>query len=188
MLAKFSDEQLQVTDYDSTSLSGHVDVKEDGLLFLSIPYAEGWTVEIDGEKGEITSVQDAFMGIKLQKGSHDIKLKYTPAGFKPGCIVTIVSIAVIAAYIMISSVAGKKKAAKALAAGTAAEEAPSASIEEVPVTEVIPGTEAVDDSGFEEALTGLPSEDTEKNEGISRRAFLLFCSSSDSIYCSLYRT
>ena len=164
MLAKFSDEQLQVTDYDSTSLSGHVDVKEDGLLFLSIPYAEGWTVEIDGEKGEITSVQDAFMGIKLQKGSHDIKLKYTPAGFKPGCIVTIVSIAVIAAYIMISSVAGKKKAAKALAAGTAAEEAPSASIEEVPVTEVIPGTEAVDDSGFEEALTGLPSEDTEKNE------------------------
>ena len=104
------------------------------------------------------------MGIKLQKGSHDIKLKYTPAGFKPGCIVTIVSIAVIAAYIMISSVAGKKKAAKALAAGTAAEEAPSASIEEVPVTEVIPGTEAVDDSGFEEALTGLPSEDTEKNE------------------------
>lgn len=164
MLAKFSDEQLQVTDYDSTSLSGHVDVKEDGLLFLSIPYAEGWTVEIDGEKGEITSVQDAFMGIKLQTGSHDIKLKYTPAGFKPGCIVTIVSIAVIAAYIMISSVAGKKKAAKALAAGTAAEEAPSASIEEVPVTEVIPGTEAVDDSGFEEALTGLPSEDTEKNE------------------------
>ena len=39
MLEKFSDEQLFVSEYDTTSLSGHIDVKEDGLLFLSIPYA-----------------------------------------------------------------------------------------------------------------------------------------------------
>ncbi len=158
MLEKFSDEQLRVSEYDATSLSGHVDVREDGLLFLSIPYAEGWSVEIDGEKGEITPVQDAFMGIKLQKGSHDIKLKYTPAGFKAGCIISVVSIAVIAAYITSSSVAGRKKASKAPAAETIAEEVPAETIEEVPVSYVAEAGENTEED-FEEALTGLPSED-----------------------------
>ncbi|MBQ2155803.1 MAG: YfhO family protein, partial [Clostridiales bacterium] len=72
MLEKFSDEQLFVTDYDTTSLSGHIDVKEDGLLFLSIPYAEGWSAVVDGENAEITPIQDALMGIRLKAGSHDI--------------------------------------------------------------------------------------------------------------------
>jgi uncharacterized membrane protein YfhO len=168
MLEKFSDEQLVVSEYDATSLTGHVDVKEDGLLFLSIPYAEGWSVEIDGEKGEITPVQDAFMGVKLQKGSHDIRLKYTPAGFKPGCIISVVSIVIIAAYITVSSVVSKKKSAKALAEantsegvqpeGTQIEEAQAEVIEEVPVSDVAE-TIGVPEEGFEEALTGLPSED-----------------------------
>ena len=38
MLEKFSDEQLVVSKYDATSIEGHIDVKEDGLLFLTIPY------------------------------------------------------------------------------------------------------------------------------------------------------
>ncbi|MBQ1739565.1 MAG: YfhO family protein, partial [Clostridiales bacterium] len=84
MLEKFSDEQLFVSEYDTTSLSGHIDVKEDGLLFLSIPYAEGWSAVVDGENAEITPIQDALMGIRLKAGSHDISLKYTPAGFKAG--------------------------------------------------------------------------------------------------------
>ena len=165
MLEKFSDEQLEVTNYTTTSLSGHVDVKEDGLLFLSIPYAEGWTVEIDGQKGEITPIQDAFMGVKLQKGYHDIDLKYTPAGFKPGCIISIASIVIIAAYISISSVISRKKAA-AMVPASANEEVPSAPIEEVSVTDVIADTETIDEGDFEEALTGMPSEEEiSENEG-----------------------
>ena len=161
MLEKFSDEQLQVTKYDTTSLSGHIDVKEDGLLFLSIPYAEGWSVEIDGGKGEITPIQDALMGIKLDKGSHDINLKYTPAGFKPGCIVSVASIVIIAAYIFVSSAVSKKQAAKFLAERAVSEEASSEPIEEVPVSEVIADNAASDDGDFENALTGMPSEEEE---------------------------
>jgi uncharacterized membrane protein YfhO len=125
MLEKFSDEQLFVTDYDTTSLSGHIDVKEDGLLFLSIPYAEGWSAVVDGENAEITPIQDALMGIRLKSGSHDISLKYTPAGFKAGLIISIVSVIAIALIILVSSVISRKKAAKANAA-----EKPSVPVEE----------------------------------------------------------
>lgn len=125
MLEKFSDEQLFVSEYDTTSLSGHIDVKEDGLLFLSIPYAEGWSAVVDCENAEITPIQDALMGIRLKAGSHDISLKYTPAGFKAGLIISIVSVIAIALIILVSSVISRKKAAKANAA-----EKPSVPVEE----------------------------------------------------------
>ncbi len=125
MLEKFSDEQLFVTEYDTTSMSGHIDVKEDGLLFLSIPYAEGWSAVVDGENAEITPIQDALMGLRLKAGSHDISLKYTPAGFKAGLIISIVSVIAIALIILVSSVISRKKAAKANAA-----EKPSVPVEE----------------------------------------------------------
>ncbi len=125
MLEKFSDEQLFVSEYDTTSLSGHIDVKEDGLLFLSIPYAEGWSAVVDGENAEITPIQDALMGIRLKAGSHDISLKYTPAGFKAGLIISIVSVISIALIISVSFIISRKKAAKANAA-----EKPSVPVEE----------------------------------------------------------
>lgn len=125
MLEKFSDEQLFVTDYDTTSLSGHIDVKEDGLLFLSIPYAEGWSAVVDGENAEITPIQDALMGLRLKAGSHDISLKYTPAGFKAGLIISIVSVIAIALIISVSFIISRKKADK-----TIASDKPSVPVEE----------------------------------------------------------
>lgn len=125
MLEKFSDEQLFVTEYDTTSMSGHIDVKEDGLLFLSIPYAEGWSAVVDGENAEITPIQDALMGLRLKAGSHDISLKYTPAGFKAGLIISIVSVIAIALIISVSFIISRKKAAK-----TNAADKPSVPVEE----------------------------------------------------------
>jgi len=153
MLEVFSDEQLMVTDYDSTSLSGHIDVKEDGLLFLSIPYAEGWSAEVDGETAEITPIQDALMGIKLTKGSHDIKLKYTPAGFKEGLLVSSVSVVLIAALTIIPAIFRKKKAGKISAA----------SIEEVSVSDVIPENGNTGEATAEEQET---SEDAASGEKV----------------------
>ena len=179
MLEKFSDEQLIVSDYDTTSLSGHIDVKEDGLLFLSIPYAEGWSAVVDGQEAEIVPIQDALMGIRLKAGSHDISLKYTPAGFKAGLIISIASVVMIAAIIAISSVISRKKKSKAKAAAqpsvpveaTAPEQAeampevPSAAaaaepIEEVPVTAVMNDAgETPDNAAESENKTVNISED-----------------------------
>ena len=130
MLEKFSDEQLSVTKYDTTSIEGHIDVKEDGLLFLSIPYAEGWTAVVDGKETEIVPIQDALMGIRLSQGSHDVALKYTPAGFKAGLLISAASVVMIAAVIAVSSFISKKKNSKILEAQATAGNTPAAPVQE----------------------------------------------------------
>ncbi len=147
MLEILGDEQLEVTAYDSTSLSGHIDVKEDGLLFLSIPYAEGWSAVVDGEQAEVVSIQDALMGIRLGSGSHDITIRYTPAGFKEGLLISAVSVFAIALMFVIPAITGKAKKNKETVAAAGVSDAAAEMdkseevIEEVPVTEIIEQTE-----------------------------------------------
>ena len=152
MLDVFSDEQLEVTSYDTTSLSGHIDVREDGLLFLSIPYSEGWSAVVDGKSAEIVPIQDALMGIMLEKGSHDVSIKYTPAGFREGALISSVSAVFILLFIAVPAIFRKIRINKAHAAAVTENTA----IEEVPVTEIMeqktPETEdpvSVKDSGNE---------------------------------------
>jgi len=140
MLETLGDEQLDVTTYDTTSLSGHIDVKEDGLLFLSIPYAEGWSAEVDGKPAEIVPVQNALMGIMLEKGNHEVALKYAPAGFKASALISCVSVFFIVLLIAVPALIRKQKAKKAVVSGQAGEENNGISetlIEEVPVSEFI---------------------------------------------------
>lgn len=144
MLETLSDEQLEVESYDSTSLKGHIDVKEDGILFITIPYSEGWTAVVDGEVCEIIPVQDALMGLELKAGTHEVALKYTPAGFKEGVIVSAVSVFCIALLTFIPALIRKNSSRKSSAAteatGAAAEAVSEASapemIEEISVSEV----------------------------------------------------
>ena len=153
MLDVLGDEQLEVTTYDTTSLSGHIDVLEDGLLFLTVPYAEGWTAEVDGSPAEIVPIQDAFMGLMLEKGSHDITISYTPAGFKLGLMISIAAVFGIALLIVIPAIVSSKKKTKTSAEPEkvnadpeAAAEKPSEEkpIEEIPVEEIAAEEAAVD--------------------------------------------
>ena len=81
MVELLSDEQLQVSSYDSTSVEGMITAKTDGALLLTIPYDENWTAMVDGVEAQILPIDDAFMAIRLTAGTHSISLKYYPAKF-----------------------------------------------------------------------------------------------------------
>ncbi len=126
MVESLSDEQLDVTSYDSTSLNGTITAKESGLLFLTIPYSEGWNALVDGEKAEIIPVNDALMAIKLNAGKHDIRIEYTPHGFKAGVCITCTSVVVIILLAAVPALIRKARASKkAAVAATAAVPVPS---------------------------------------------------------------
>ena len=153
MLSVLGDEQLEVTSYDSTSLSGHVEVLEDGLLFLSVPYSEGWSAEVDGQPAEIVPIQDALMGLELEKGSHDITIRYSPAGFKAGVAISAVSVILIALVAVMPLLLKKTKkpsvqaesVKESEAAGEIQAETVSETvIEEVPVSDILPAEPAED--------------------------------------------
>ncbi len=83
-----ADELFEVKGYTDTSVSGQITAKEDGYFYTSIPYEKGWKLYVDGKETEIEAFQDAFIGTKLEKGTHEIELKYVPEGFVAGTAAT----------------------------------------------------------------------------------------------------
>lgn len=95
MVEKLSSQGLDVTYYDDTTIKGTVEAKEDGFLFLTIPYSEGFQVLVDGEESELVSVQDALSGINLKAGTHNIVIKYSPKGFYPSIVISAMGIVML---------------------------------------------------------------------------------------------
>ncbi len=99
---ELSDEMLIVTDYDSTSLNGTINAKEDGIMFTSIPYDEGFTAFVDGNETELIPIgNDGLIGISVPQGEHQISFKYHVKGFNLGLILTIISLAGIVIYVFV---------------------------------------------------------------------------------------
>lgn len=113
MLEQLSDKELYVTSYDTTGLKGTVDVKEDGILLLTIQYSEGFELKVDGKKAELLGVSDALCAVELTAGTHSIELTYKPPMFNPGLIITVAGLVIYAALIVVPIIVNKRrKAAK----------------------------------------------------------------------------
>ncbi|MDO5127645.1 MAG: GtrA family protein [Eubacteriales bacterium] len=82
---------LEVSEVSDGYVKGTVNVPAGKLLFTSIPYDAGWKVYVDGTQTEITQIGNAFIGVKMTPGIHEITFRYTPRGFWPGFIITVVS-------------------------------------------------------------------------------------------------
>ena len=88
MVEKLSSQGLQVTYARDGKLDGTIDVKEDGVLFTSIPYDQGWTVEVDGKKVQTEKAGDTFLALRLGAGHHEVKMRYVSPGFKTGLLIS----------------------------------------------------------------------------------------------------
>ena len=69
-----------VIDKDKTkgdTIIGNINVKNDGYFMLTIPYDKGFTINVDNQKIDYELVDDAFIGFKISKGKHNIKIEYT---------------------------------------------------------------------------------------------------------------
>ena len=94
------EQQLNVTKINKNILEGNIEVKKDNqYLFLSIPYEKGWHIYVDGKKVNYEKLFDAFIGIKLNKGYHEITMKFYPQGLNIGIIISSVSLILIIIYI-----------------------------------------------------------------------------------------
>lgn len=76
------------------------EVKGDSLLYLSVPYSEGWSAWVDGKRVPVMKVNHFGMGMHISQGEHTVYLKYhTPylriglvmmaAGAISCCLVTV---------------------------------------------------------------------------------------------------
>ncbi len=75
-------------------IEGNVNAKTDQTLFFSIPYDEGWYVEVDGKPADMWAVGNAFLGIDVSAGEHTVSLSYTSPGASAGWKISSLAIVI----------------------------------------------------------------------------------------------
>ena len=91
---------FQIDSFTETDFDGTVNAGYDGYLYTSIPYDEGWSIYIDGEKTEPVEIGDCQLGALITQGEHRVKLKYTPRGLKYGLLITAISYLGLIGYLV----------------------------------------------------------------------------------------
>ncbi len=99
---KLAASQMITTRLTDTDIEGAIQVEQDGLLYLSIPYDEGWKLEVDGEHTRIVAVGGAMMAAHLAPGVHAIHLHYEPRGYSLGLKISLACLAVFAVLVILS--------------------------------------------------------------------------------------
>ena len=85
---KMESQAFRMTKHESTRIEGNITMQEDGMVFFSIPYDEGWKVLVDGRETKAEAVGDAFLGVPVTEGEHEITLSYRSPGFVLGVVLT----------------------------------------------------------------------------------------------------
>ena len=90
-------EQLQestweLTDFESTHITGTVNCDRDGLLYTSVPQDGGWHVYVDGTEAEPVLVGDVMTAVPLRAGSHTVEYIYRNDAFALGWKISAISL------------------------------------------------------------------------------------------------
>lgn len=92
---------LDITSFDDTKIEGTINVAEDGILYTSIPFENGWTVKVDGEEVETYAAGNAMLAVKLTSGEHTLEYSYSPDGFTLGILLSCGAIVLLVALYVI---------------------------------------------------------------------------------------
>lgn len=84
-----TEQTMELDSWTDTRVEGHIEVSQAGRLLLSIPYEEGWTLYVDGEKTEIEAFDEALISVELDEGYHEISLIYRTPGLMLGAAVSM---------------------------------------------------------------------------------------------------
>ena len=98
-------------DIDGNHISVNAVADKDKYLYLAIPYSEGWSATVDGEKAEIIRANEAFMAVRLSAGDHKIELSYKTPHILEGIMISALVISIFCIFERISgsvSKGGKK--------------------------------------------------------------------------------
>ncbi len=87
--------------YDSDGFKAKIELDRRNYVFFSVPYEEGWTAYVNGQKTEIVRVNEGFMAVLAPKGDNEIVFQYTTPGIKTGLLITVISALVLIVYIVV---------------------------------------------------------------------------------------
>ena len=92
-----SDNKVILTNFEENKINGTIFGNE-GTIYTSIPYDEGWNVYVDGVKTDTFLIGNSLLGFDINDGEHEITLVYKIPYFKTGMGISIGSLSIIIGY------------------------------------------------------------------------------------------
>jgi uncharacterized membrane protein YfhO len=83
---------LSIHYHDQNRIAGTARLDRPSVLFISIPFDQGWSAMIDGRSVKPLLVARGFMGFTLDAGEHTVELQYFPPMVKGGFILSIAGV------------------------------------------------------------------------------------------------
>lgn len=81
---------------------GTINVSKDNSYFkMTVPYADGFNAFVDGEKTDIKMVDNAFIGFRISKGNHNIKIVYTAPFLKEAKIISLLGVSILLVILVV---------------------------------------------------------------------------------------
>lgn len=102
-------QQWEVTSYADGAVEGTIEALEDGVMFTSIPYDEGWKILVDGKETEaVPLLENAFLGVELERGSHEVEMRYEAPGKTVGETISAATLISILSACILADIARRK--------------------------------------------------------------------------------
>jgi len=102
---RFEPNEVRLKSYGPEEVVVDVTTGQEGYLILSDVYYPGWRAEVDGAEVPIERANYLFRGVLVERGHHTVVFKYDPQSFQTGLKVTLASLGVIFATLILLGVA-----------------------------------------------------------------------------------
>jgi uncharacterized membrane protein YfhO len=93
--------QMNITGFSETDITGKVEMDRDGVLFTTIPYDKGWKIFVDGEKADCYAINEALLALDISAGSHTVEFRFVPEGLIIGAAVSAAALLFVVILLII---------------------------------------------------------------------------------------
>ena len=93
--------KLNITSFKEDTILAESNLNKDMSIYTSIPYDEGWNVYVDNKKINTYKINESLLGFDLNRGMHNIKLKYRPKNIYLYTLISILTLISSIIYLFI---------------------------------------------------------------------------------------
>ncbi len=110
VMAKLSQSSYQITSFKDDYFKGTINVAEgQETIFTTIPYDEGWIIEVDGERVAPVKTLGSLLAFETTAGTHTVTMRYFSDALKGGLILSAAGLLGFAFALVVEQLGKKKK-------------------------------------------------------------------------------
>lgn len=107
-VSKLKQSVLENIKIGTDTVDGTINVDENKILCLSIPYSKGWSAYVDGEEVELLQANTMMSAVEISPGEHKVHLQYKTPYLNLGIVISLCGAAAFAGVAVIYELKRKR--------------------------------------------------------------------------------